>query len=249
MTEADWPASTDVTAMLTFAEGRLGSRKLRLFAVACCWRIWPLLTDVRSRKAVKVATRFADGEASERERTDAYLDARAAADELGAADRDDPFAPDTAPVLQAAIAARNAVGVFRSASDLASVSRAVVRARGQVRRRRSLSRRLRPPVDWPAVVQAEWGAQAALLRDLTGPIRPVPFAPRWTPPWIVQLAGTLYDNRDFAALPMLADALEEAGCTCTAILDHCRRGGNHIRGCWVLDGLLEREQLFVRCEL
>jgi hypothetical protein len=240
MTEADWLAGSDVTAMLTFVEGKVSQRKLRLFAVACCWRTWSLLADHRSRKAVKVATRYADGEVGERERTDAYLAARAAADELAVTECGGDCGPDTAPAFQAAIAARNAVGVFRSASDLTAVSRAVVRARGQVQLRPSLARRLRTPVDWPAVAEAEWSVQAALLRDIVGPLRAVPFEPGWKTEMIVQFAQTIYENRDFGALPILADALEDAGCVNSAILDHCRQGGEHTRGCWVIDSLLAR---------
>jgi len=48
----------------------------------------------------------------------------------------------------------------------------------------------------------------------------------------------IYDDRAFDRLPILADALEEAGCEDQDILGHCRSGGEHVRGCWVVDGLL-----------
>jgi hypothetical protein len=55
---------------------------------------------------------------------------------------------------------------------------------------------------------------------------------------VAQVARAIYDGRRFADLPVLADALEESGCTDEAILRHCRSGGEHARGCWVLDALL-----------
>ncbi len=52
------------------------------------------------------------------------------------------------------------------------------------------------------------------------------------------LARSIYDDRAFDRLPVLADALEDAGCTDAAILDHCRGPGPHVRGCWVVDLIL-----------
>src|SRR5262249_5429084 len=82
----------------------------------------------------------------------------------------------------------------------------------------------------------------ALLRDLLGdPFRPTRLDPSWRGPSVWAVARHTYDEGDFAALPVLADALEDAGCTDEAILAHCRGGGEHVRGCWVLDGLLGHE--------
>jgi hypothetical protein len=51
----------------------------------------------------------------------------------------------------------------------------------------------------------------------------------------------IYDERAFNRMPILADALEEAGCTNKDILDHCRSGGEHVRGCWAVDLILGKE--------
>jgi hypothetical protein len=94
-------------------------------------------------------------------------------------------------------------------------------------------------------VQRERMAQATLLHDLFGnPFRLIviePFWIRWKNGTIPKLAQAIYDERRFADLPILADALEEAGCESADLLGHCRQPGEHVRGCWVLDRLLGKE--------
>ena len=60
----------------------------------------------------------------------------------------------------------------------------------------------------------------------------------WNDGTVRQLAGAIYDERAWEQMPILADALEDAGCQDERILDHCRRGGSHTRGCWVVDLVL-----------
>jgi hypothetical protein len=91
---------------------------------------------------------------------------------------------------------------------------------------------------------AERRAQCGLLRDVAGnPFRPAPLDPAlraWKDGLLVALAQSIYDEKRFGDLPILADALEEAGST-EDLLAHCRDGGDHVRGCWVIDQLLARE--------
>jgi hypothetical protein len=89
------------------------------------------------------------------------------------------------------------------------------------------------PVPWRA-------GYVPILEDM---VRPVSFSTvaAWSAtndPLAAALARRIYLERDFDALPVLGDALEDAGCYDPAILDHCRRPGPHWRGCWVLDLLL-----------
>ncbi|QEL17763.1 hypothetical protein [Limnoglobus roseus] len=78
-----------------------------------------------------------------------------------------------------------------------------------------------------------------LLRDIFGnPFRPVNIDPAWLTPTAVGLAEGIYADRAFDRMPILADALQDAGCENAAILGHCRGDGVHVRGCWVVDGVL-----------
>ena len=81
--------------------------------------------------------------------------------------------------------------------------------------------------------------QVDLIRDIFGnPFRPVVFADSWRSETAVALASAIYADRAFDRLPILADALEEAGCDVPEVLTHCRGPGPHVRGCWVVDLVL-----------
>src|SRR5262249_40563221 len=88
----------------------------------------------------------------------------------------------------------------------------------------------------------EEAAQALILRDLFhNPFRPASLDPawrRWNDGTLPGMAQRIYAERDWTALPVLADALEDAGCGDPVILEHCRRPGEHHRGCFVVDAIL-----------
>jgi hypothetical protein len=85
-------------------------------------------------------------------------------------------------------------------------------------------------------------AACRLIREIFGnPFRPVAFSPEWRTDTAVMLAQQMYDSRDFSAMPILADALQDAGCDNQDILQHCRGDGPHVRGCWVVDLVLGKE--------
>ena len=87
-------------------------------------------------------------------------------------------------------------------------------------------------------------AQCDLLRDIFNPFFRDPVNSNWLT-WnnatIPKLAQTIYDDRRYDIMPILGDALEDAGCTDSQILDHCRGAGPHVRGCWVVDLILGKE--------
>jgi hypothetical protein len=96
---------------------------------------------------------------------------------------------------------------------------------------------------WQAVQASERQHQARVLHCIFGnPFRPSPSLPSVTLAWndgtVRRIAQGIYIDRAFDRLPILADALEEAGCTNADILAHCRQPGEHVRGCWVVDLLL-----------
>jgi hypothetical protein len=91
----------------------------------------------------------------------------------------------------------------------------------------------------PALSRPE---QGKIIRDVIGnPFRPVTFSQSWRTDTAVSLARMMYDARDFSAMPILADALQDAGCDNEDILDHCRGPGPHVQGCWVVDLVLGKE--------
>jgi hypothetical protein len=86
---------------------------------------------------------------------------------------------------------------------------------------------------------AESAELVRLVHEVYGnPFRPVALDPAWRTSTVTALAGQMYESRDFGAMPILADALQDAGCTNDDILDHCRGTGSHVRGCWVVDSVL-----------
>jgi hypothetical protein len=99
------------------------------------------------------------------------------------------------------------------------------------------------PDDFSRAVQLLRPAFAAgLLRDIFGSsIRPVSFAPEWRTDTVLALARQMYESREFGAMPILADALQDAGCDNDDILNHCRDATRpHVRGCWVVDLVLDK---------
>ncbi len=81
-----------------------------------------------------------------------------------------------------------------------------------------------------------------VIREVFGdPYRDATFTPEWRTDTVIALARQMYETREFSAMPILADALQDAECDNTDILDHCRGPGPHVRGCWVVDLVLGKE--------
>lgn len=89
---------------------------------------------------------------------------------------------------------------------------------------------------------ADLAVQAVFVREIFGnPFRPVVIDPRWQTSTVVDLARSVYDEKAFDRMPILADALMDGGCDSEPIIEHCRQSTEHLRGCWVVDLLTGRE--------
>jgi hypothetical protein len=222
MTCDDWQTCRDLDTLLTYARrrGHFSDRKRRLFACACCRKLGRLLPEAH-RRALAVAERFADGLASRDELTDAYWAAY-----------HDP-ATLTNHAAWAACAAANPSDVL-SQTHLSAVSLYAANA---------LSDPLWPPPSGPYNSSPAWHAERARHRALLRDVVPPPGAVRLdlrASPAAVAVARWIYEEQHFDDLPILADALEEAG-VAGEVMEHCRQPGEHVRGCWVVDALLKRE--------
>jgi hypothetical protein len=244
MTETDWLACTDPHAMLEFLRGRASERKLRLFAVACCRRIFHLLDDKAiSRKTLEFAERFADGLATRNElHGHAWGKPGSVFEVIGRQAWD-------AAKGSTAFAARTVQGaVLRLDPELFEAWEA---AFNNVWPRYFMSEAVEManatmPSGWVAqgrlACDEELKAQTNVLRDIFGnPFRPVAIEPAWLSPNVVALVQTIYDDRAFARMGELADAVDKAGCTNADVPGHCREPGDHVRGCWIVDLLLGKE--------
>lgn len=222
VTERQWLTVKSWEPLYNAVNSARNARKLRLFACACCRRLWPLLVDLRCRVAVQTAEAFADGVANKAELAEAGKTARRVGKELSRQRPDGWGARAGELAIEAVQLATHA-----PRQDLFLVMFAAADAIAKARTRTAVE---------------EKAAQGNLLRDIFGnPFRPVAFAPEWRTDTAAALAKQMYESRDFGAMPILADALQEAGCDSEEVLNHCRGDGPHVRGCWVVDLVLGKK--------
>lgn len=247
MTEAEWLVSTNPMPMLAFVKGKVSKRKLRLFGCACCRRTWNLLNDPRSRIALEIIERYSDGLATE--------------DELAqAVEMADQVCTETTKAANNC--GENGGGVYRAeplwdaaeaTEAIRSVAKIFIEAGVMAARNCLVPRHLQishwghttqpTPPDQTSFREDE--QQIMLLRDVCGflPFRAVHVDPAWfvfNDATVVKLAQLIYDERRFEDLPILRDALLDAGCHDQTILEHCHEP-IHVRGCWLVDALLGKE--------
>lgn len=234
MTDDEWHSCSNVEPMLHWAFGKAPERPQRLFALGWCWRVAPdyfhdpdpnlfLGNDVATHwlqgfgqdmeSAIQTAIRFVDAQATQQELQAAHRDAASWRQALTSYDSD-------LYLVAANVANATSAGPF-----IPPTARY-------------------PRADWTeAAVARDRSEQAELLREFVAP----PSLWQWSIPYVwfawnagtvAKLARAIRDDRRFDLMPILADALEEAGCTDADILGHCRGPGPHVRGCWVVDLIL-----------
>jgi hypothetical protein len=207
-----WARESHPRELLEFVEDQIRGRKWRLFMCACARRCLDLMPGEFSRRAVAIGEAHADREASD----DAMLAVASAAHTELNQHRRHPEA-HTAGHVAVAVASLGGSHLFEVTLHLTECAATL-----------------------GANEVAEDAIQADFIRDIFGnPFRPVTFNPVWRTDTALSLARTMYEAREFSAMPILADALQDAGCDNAGILDHCRDAAQvHVRGCWVVDLVL-----------
>ena len=230
LTEAEWPACADARVLIhdLLLRRSANGRKARLFACACCLRISKHLHLAETRTALKVLDQFLAGQVPA---GDVVAVARAheqkVNDDFGTAVNAVRFAVGTRPFHGSPVSWMG--GAAAAAHYSAWAAAGVLDER-------------RPKKADVAEKARQDGIHADMFRDIFGnPFHPVTFAPSWRTDTVRALAAQMYESRDFSAMPILADALQDAGCDSAEILSHCRGAGPHVRGCWVVDLVLGKE--------
>jgi hypothetical protein len=236
--EDQWLNGDDPRRMIAYlrAVGKASERKCRLLVCALARSLWEDLTDGRSRRAVEAAEAFADGSGSQDALQQATAQARLAHDDF----------------REAFLAARRAAGgkyrrhvkegAARADASAVAAWAASNEPLGFLMMTADCGGDGLGFYDEGAAVAALLQRYHTLVFELFGnPFSPACLGPAWLA-WedgaAVKLARAVYDGRRFDDMPVLADALEEAGCGDEEVVGHLRGPGLHTRGCHILDGIL-----------
>jgi hypothetical protein len=222
MEELEWLEGLNSASMLQFAGNRASSRQRRLFACALCRRIPKyLMRDRHCIAALETIERYADGSAT--------------VSEIGATTYMLDFLSQEVDLTEALSDLRQEA--IEAVRRLCDVEHDGQQLHTDLFWGNQLWVMLGPVESDPVATRCRIVNE--VLREIFGnPFRPVTFDPDWRTSTAVALAKQMYDTRDFSTMPILADALQEAGCDNADILDHCRGNGPHVRGCWVVDMVL-----------
>jgi hypothetical protein len=223
MTEAEWLACDNPQRMIQCVSPPLwGERRGRLFTVACC-RLLDVLFDDPLARAIETAERFADGQADDVALSEAIRITNEAVEWEARYDIAS-WRSHAAEVVASAV--QFPAEEYVAIDELVAWAQTEHSAADEARRAGDRASR----------------TLTALVREFVGnPFRPVTFSPDWRTATAVALAAQMYESRDFSAMPILADALQDAGCDSADVLDHCRGPGAHVRGCWVVDLMLGKK--------
>jgi hypothetical protein len=228
MTEREWLRCDDPANMLSAGTEFDRPRRWRLLALICGERVKPLLYAGSCKTAIDALPKFVDGLIS----SDDLRIAHNAANAEYASLIDDACEQRAfyiqASAVKAVVLATSPELTLRNLQRILGLQRdAIAYASDR---------------DGIPVRASESKSQIAWIRDIFGnPFRPVAFDPRWRTEDVLGLARGIYEERAFDRLPLLADAVMDAGCADEQVLEHCRSDGPHVRGCWVVDLVLGKE--------
>jgi hypothetical protein len=185
-----------------------------------------LISDERIQNALQVVERFADDEVTNEELQKAEAIVNAIwLKNFG----------DDAHLAFAQLFSKELNGLHVSTSTLAAAFRRQMV--GKKTQHEPLAGRMK------GAYPEEEEAQSKLIRCIFGnPFRRITLSPSWLTATVHSLATGIYTEKAFDRMPVLADALQDAGCANEDILNHCRQPGEHCRGCWVVDLLLENSR-------
>ncbi|QJW93785.1 hypothetical protein [Frigoriglobus tundricola] len=234
MTEDEWLAGPDPGQLLPFLHGRLSPRKLRLLGVACCRALGPLLPDEADRTAITIAEQYADGQVSRKALQRAHEEADEARYHISRSDEESVLAWPPPDVTR--LASWGDEEFARSRRELISLARwfvFIVIDPGLAN--------LRVFPQHPYLPYRRFVSPFTVWDVAGNPFRPTPHDPAWLTADVTALARGIYEQRAFDRAPILADALQDAGCEDEGVLDHLRGGGSHARGCWAVDLVLGKE--------
>jgi hypothetical protein len=216
MTEAEWLACEDLQRLIKSRRHSSYDRKLRLFACACVRNVKDHLSDGPWLAAVQVAESFADDPSCKAELDEMYHSSTRVWGEAG---------HDWAAIISTGLTVLTPEAGW-AALHASSHSCKVGVPKGRASRKAAMA----------AIRQHN----LTLFRCVFGnPFRQVACLPEWRTGTALAIAQQMYESRDFSAMPILADALQDAGCDNDDILNHCRDPqATHVRGCWVVDLVL-----------
>ena len=245
MTLDDWLACPDLW-VLPFELGVFPDRKLHLLTAALLRRVWDRLPSHHTRFAVEATEKFADGQIS----ADALAWARSQAVRdseeriwLAQGSHEDynliegcggwcPTCDSRAERYECRVAKQGGIldgaraGIETPAWVTASAAFYATELENPVFARDHSSDEFK----W------EWRNLFATVREVLGEDGTrARLSPEWLTFDVRALAQGIHRDQAFDRLPILADALQDAGCDDETVLTHCRRPGGHVRGCWVVD--------------
>jgi hypothetical protein len=222
MTEAEWLEATNPFLLLNHIQKTMTERRMRLFSCSCCRTILNMNMDVRISNLLITSERFAEGIATS---DDLEIATRASVE------FEQENSNEDLPAAYAVIHA-STEGYIDAGEVCNRITDAIFAQYEHVDKSSLITAR--------HGVDTHLAEMASIAHDIFGnPFRPVVANPEWLTSTVIALAEGIYEDRAFDRMPILADALQDAGCDNDDILNHCRDAKQvHVRGCWVVDLLL-----------